>query len=101
MSHVLEVTQNPDGSWTAKGASSITVVSVTCLTRQKAATKLHAALSAVFGLEQQVDHARESLKMENQRITPARFKCLACGAYHEGSSNFPCPNMTPYSGNKP
>lgn len=45
--------------------------------------------------------AREALKMENQRIAPARFKCLACGAYHEGSPNLPCPKMTPYSGNKP
>lgn len=70
MSHVIEVTQNQDGSWTAKGGSSITVVSVTCLTRQKAVTNLDAALSAVYGLAQQVDLARESLKMENQRITP-------------------------------
>lgn len=37
--------------------------------------------------------AREALKMENQRIVPARFKCLACGEYHEGSGNLPCPKM--------
>jgi hypothetical protein len=41
--------------------------------------------------------AREALKMENQRITPARFKCLACGDCHEGSGNLPCPKMTPYA----
>lgn len=41
--------------------------------------------------------AREALKMENQRITPARFKCLACGDYHEGSGNLPCPKMLPNS----
>ena len=37
--------------------------------------------------------ARDALKMENQRIVPARFKCLACGDCHEGSGNLPCPNM--------
>lgn len=42
--------------------------------------------------------AHESLKMENQRIIPARFKCLACGDYHEGSGNLPCPKMRPMSG---
>lgn len=42
--------------------------------------------------------AHEALKMENQRITPARFKCLACGDYHEGSGNLPCPKMRPMSG---
>lgn len=93
MSNVIEVTQNPDGSWTAKGGSSLTVVSVTCLTRHKAVTRLDAALSAISALAQQADLAQESLKMENQRITPARFKCLACGDYHEGSGNLPCPKM--------
>ena len=47
MSHVIEVTQNPDKSWTAKGGSSITVVSVTCTTRHKAVTNLDAALTAI------------------------------------------------------
>lgn len=45
--------------------------------------------------------AKQALLMESQRIMPARFKCLACRGYHEGSSNLPCPRMTPYSGNKP
>lgn len=43
------------------------------------------------------DAARLALRPENQRITPARFKCLACGEYHEGSGNLPCPSMSPYS----
>lgn len=43
------------------------------------------------------DAARLALRPENQRITPARFKCLACGEYHEGSGNMPCPSMSPYS----
>lgn len=43
------------------------------------------------------DVARLALRPENQRITPARFKCLACGEYHEGSGNLPCPSMSPYS----
>jgi len=47
MSHVIEVQQNPDGSWTARGGSSVTIVSVTCLTRHKAVTRLDAALSAI------------------------------------------------------
>ena len=47
MSHVIEVTQNPDKSWTAKGGSSLTVVTVTCLTRQRAAACLSAALTAI------------------------------------------------------
>jgi hypothetical protein len=97
MSQIIEVTENPDGSRTAKGGSSITVVAVTCLNRQKAVTNLDAALSAIAGLAQQVDKAREALKMENQRIVPARFKCLACGEFHEGSGNLPCPKMTPYA----
>ena len=41
--------------------------------------------------------AHKALSMENQRIIPARFKCLACGEYHEGSGNLPCPSMSPYS----
>ena len=43
------------------------------------------------------DVARLALRPENQRITPARFKYLACGEYHEGSGNLPCPSMSPYS----
>jgi hypothetical protein len=47
MSHVIEVKQNPDKSWTATGGSSITVVSVTCLTEHRAVTCLNAALTAI------------------------------------------------------
>lgn len=47
MSNVIEVKQNPDKSWTATGGSSITVVSVTCVTRHKAVTNLDAALAAI------------------------------------------------------
>ena len=43
------------------------------------------------------DAARLALRPENQRITPVRFKCIACGEYHEGSGNLPCPSMSPYS----
>ena len=98
MSNIIEVQQNPDGSWTASGGSSITVVKVTCLTRHKAVTSLDAALSAITALANKSGVARESLVMENQRVTPARFKCLACGDYHEGSGNLPCPKMRPMSG---
>jgi hypothetical protein len=41
--------------------------------------------------------AKKALSFENQRIQPARFKCLACGDYHEGSGNLPCPKMLPMS----
>jgi hypothetical protein len=41
--------------------------------------------------------ACESLRAENQRITPVRSQCLACGGYHEGLSGLPCPKMSPYS----
>lgn len=101
MSNIIEVQQNPDGSWTASGGSSITVVKVTCLARHKAVTNLDAALSAIAELANKADVAREALKMENQRIEPARFKCLACGDYHDGSGNLPCPKMSPMSGVKP
>ena len=45
MSHPIDVKQNPDGSWTAKGGSSFTVVSVTCLTEHKAVAGHAAAMS--------------------------------------------------------
>jgi hypothetical protein len=45
--------------------------------------------------------AKKSLSFENQRIETVRFKCLACGGYHEGSGNLPCPKMSPMSGVKP
>jgi hypothetical protein len=51
MSHVIQVKRNPDGSWTATGGSSITVVSVTCITRHKAVTSLDAALTAIAAKE--------------------------------------------------
>lgn len=47
MSHVIEVKQNPDGSWTATGGSSITVVSVTCLTEHRAVAFINVALNAI------------------------------------------------------
>ena len=53
MSHVIEVKKNPDGSWTAKGGSSVTVVAVTCLTRHKAVTRLDAALTAIASLSKE------------------------------------------------
>lgn len=51
--------------------------------------------------EPTIEVARQSLSFENQRIQPARFHCLACGEYHEGSGNLPCPKMKPMSGVKP
>jgi len=51
--------------------------------------------------EQGAELAREALRTEKQRVVPVRFNCLACGGYHEGNANLPCPKMTPYSGNKP
>lgn len=45
--------------------------------------------------------AEKALRMENQRIVPVRFKCLACGDYHEGSGNLPCPIMSPYAALNP
>lgn len=51
--------------------------------------------------EPTIEVARQSLSFENQRIQPARFHCLACGEYHEGSGNLPCPKMKPISGVKP
>lgn len=45
--------------------------------------------------------AEKALRLENQRIIPVRFKCLACGDYHEGSGNVPCPKMSPYAALNP
>lgn len=47
MSAVINLKQNPDKSWTATGGSSLTVVSVTCMTKHKAVTNLDAALAAI------------------------------------------------------
>jgi hypothetical protein len=62
-------------------------------------TFIRGALSAPAAKGEPI--VRDSLLKENQRITPARFKCLACGEYHEGMGGLPCPNMTPYSQVKP
>lgn len=51
---------------------------------------------AMLGL-MQGDYVETALRLENQRVIPARSKCLACGDYHEGSGNLPCPKMSPYS----
>lgn len=51
--------------------------------------------------EPTTEAARKSLSFENQRVQPARFHCLACGEYHEGSGSLPCPKMKPMSGVKP
>lgn len=48
-----------------------------------------------------IQAARQSLRFENQRNQSVRFHCLACGEYHEGSGNLPCPKMKPMSGVKP
>lgn len=48
MSHVIEVKKNPDGSWTAKGGTSLLVVSVTCITEHKAVANLNIALDAIL-----------------------------------------------------
>lgn len=67
------------------------------------ADQVDAALNPNPEAESQSDYldsckaAERALSLENQRITPARFKCLACGEYHEGSGNLPCPKMTPYA----
>lgn len=47
MSHVVEVRKNPDGSWTVTGGSSVTVVTVTCLTKHRAVACFNAAMSAI------------------------------------------------------
>lgn len=62
-------------------------------------SRLDAALKPAS--EPTIEVARQSLSFENQRIQPARFHCLACGEYHEGSGNLPCPKMKPMSGVKP
>ncbi len=48
MSTPINVKQNPDGSWTATGGTSLTVVSVTCLTEHKAVAGHAAALTALL-----------------------------------------------------
>ena len=50
MSHVIEVKQNPDKSWTASGGTSLMVVRVTGITEHKAVAALNAALSAIAEL---------------------------------------------------
>lgn len=47
MSHVIDVKQNPDGSWTASGGWSLTIVRVTCVTSKKAIVALNLALDAI------------------------------------------------------
>lgn len=47
MSHVIEVKKNPDGSWTAMGATSLLVVSVTSTAKHKAISNLSIALDAI------------------------------------------------------
>jgi hypothetical protein len=47
MSTPIDVKQNPDGSWTAKGGTSLTVVSVTAVTEHKAVAGHAVAMSAI------------------------------------------------------
>lgn len=47
MSELIEVKQNPDGSWTASGGSSLLVIRVTCTTEHKAIVNLNVALAAI------------------------------------------------------
>lgn len=47
MSAPIDVKQNPDGSWTAKGGTSLTVVSVTAVTEHKAVAGHAVAMSAI------------------------------------------------------
>lgn len=47
MSELIEVKQNPDGSWTASGGTSLLVVRVTCTTEHKAVVNLNVALAAI------------------------------------------------------
>ncbi|OWQ36522.1 hypothetical protein [Pseudomonas sp. DrBHI1] len=48
MSAPIDVKQNPDGSWTAKGGSSLTIVSVTALTEHKAVSGHAVAITALL-----------------------------------------------------
>lgn len=48
MSTSIDVKQNPDGSWTAKGGTSLMVVSVTRLTEHKAVAGHAAAVTAIL-----------------------------------------------------
>ena len=50
MSAPINVKQNPDGSWTAKGGTSLTVVSVTALTEHKAVSGHAVAITALLSL---------------------------------------------------
>lgn len=48
MSAPVDVRQNPDGSWTAKSGSSLTVVSVTAVTEHKAVAGHALAITALL-----------------------------------------------------
>lgn len=48
MSTPVDVKQNPDGSWTAKGGTSLMVVSVTCVTEHKAVANHALAITALL-----------------------------------------------------
>lgn len=69
------------------------------LMRKHAKDVIDAALNPKPSTPSQ-EAAKRALSFDNQRIQPARFHCIACGEYHEGSGNLPCPKMSPMSGGR-
>jgi hypothetical protein len=67
------------------------------LAEELASDNANIRAEAVSGLRELLT-ARSALMFENQQVTPARLRCLACGEYHERSGNLPCPKMRPMSG---
>ncbi|MGN7901435.1 DUF551 domain-containing protein [Pseudomonas sp. 22373] len=71
MSSPIEVQKNPDGSWTAKGGSSLTVLSVTAVTEHKAVAGHAVAMSAI-------QNRRAGWISVKDSLPPIRKHVLAC-----------------------
>lgn len=78
MSTVITTSQNPDKSWTAKGGSSLVVVSITCAKRGDAQARLEDLLNAkgeLAALRRQLASAAEQI----EELQVAGRRMAACG----------------------
>jgi len=97
MSAVIEVTQNPSGSWTARGQYNGVFAEVTSADRQKAATAISNTFAAFAPTAHNVDESCgqdaeaakcKTCKGSGKEYDGAAHTCTACNG--SGQETKPC-----------